>query len=78
VYYQAPPPAYYGPGPGYYAPPPAYYQPAPAPGVYFGAQSYGHSGPRLSDMQRRALDNCSLLAPHEQRRCRATVMSTTR
>jgi hypothetical protein len=34
--------------------------------------------PRLSDMQQRALDNCRLLAPAEQPRCRATVMSTVR
>ncbi len=34
--------------------------------------------PRLSDMQRRALQNCSLLHPAEQARCRATVMSTVR
>ncbi|MDH6590945.1 hypothetical protein M2165_000834 [Variovorax sp. TBS-050B] len=34
--------------------------------------------PRLSDMQQRALDNCNLLAPRDQPRCRATVMSTVR
>ena len=34
--------------------------------------------PRLSDMQQRALDNCWLLHPSEQARCRATVMSTVR
>ena len=34
--------------------------------------------PRLSDMQQRALDNCRLLQPSEQPRCRATVMSTVR
>jgi len=34
--------------------------------------------PRLSDMQQRALDNCFLLPPAEQPRCRATVMSTVR
>jgi hypothetical protein len=34
--------------------------------------------PRLSDMQQRALDNCALLAPRDQPRCRATVMSTVR
>jgi hypothetical protein len=34
--------------------------------------------PRLSDMQQRALNNCALLQPSEQPRCRATVMSTVR
>jgi hypothetical protein len=34
--------------------------------------------PRLSDMQQRALDNCRLLQPSEQPRCRATVLSTVR
>lgn len=34
--------------------------------------------PRLSDMQQRALDNCVLLQPSEQARCRATVLSTVR
>lgn len=34
--------------------------------------------PRLSDMQRRALDNCAMLARRDQPRCRATVMSTVR
>ncbi|VTU32187.1 hypothetical protein SRS16CHR_05035 [Variovorax sp. SRS16] len=34
--------------------------------------------PRLSDMQQRALDNCAMLAPRDQPRCRATVMSTVR
>lgn len=34
--------------------------------------------PRLSDMQQRALNNCNLLAPRDQPRCRATVMSTVR
>ena len=67
-------PVYYepAPAPAYVAPPPAYV-PGYASGYY--AQP---SRPRLSDMQQRALDNCSLLAPHEQRRCRATVMSTVR
>lgn len=37
-----------------------------------------HNQPRLSDMQQRALDNCVLLHPSEQARCRATVMSTVR
>ena len=75
VYYQpAPPPVYYGPPTGYYAPPPPAYVPAPGYGY---RQGYSEA-PRLSDMQRRALDNCALLAPHERPRCRATVMSTTR
>lgn len=34
--------------------------------------------PRLSDMQRRALENCAMLAPRDQPRCRATVWSTVR
>ncbi len=34
--------------------------------------------PNLSDMQRRALNNCVLLAPRDQPRCRATVLSTAR
>jgi RNA polymerase subunit RPABC4/transcription elongation factor Spt4 len=29
-------------------------------------------------MQERALNNCNLLAPRDQPRCRATVMSTVR
>jgi len=82
VYYQPAPPVYYQPAPPppVYYPPPAYYQPPP-PAYYRPAQPYYPQNierPRLSDMQRRALDNCSLLAPREQGRCRATVMSTTR
>ncbi|MDO9355985.1 MAG: hypothetical protein Q7T55_19965 [Solirubrobacteraceae bacterium] len=42
----------------------------------------GYSQPidrsRLSDMQQRALDNCAMLQPRDQPRCRATVMSTVR
>ncbi|MDM0011126.1 hypothetical protein QTH87_01625 [Variovorax sp. J22P168] len=90
--YVQPPPVYYAPAPGYYQPPPAYYPPPPpppsyyrpAPGYggpppYYGPQPrYQQAPPKLSDMQRRALDNCVLLAPREQPRCRATVMSTTR
>jgi len=34
--------------------------------------------PRLSDMQQRALNNCAMLLPRDQPRCRATVMSTVR
>lgn len=49
----------------YAAPPP------PPPPVY-------REPPKLSDMQQRALDNCVLLAPRDQPRCRATVMSTVR
>jgi hypothetical protein len=76
VYYQAPPPAYYRPPPPvYYDPPPAYY--APPPRSYHGGPP-PVARPRLSDMQQRALDNCVLLAPREQPRCRATVMSTVR
>jgi len=89
VYYQPAPPVYYQPAPpAYYAPPPppVYYRPAPGyypppPPVSYGPNYYQgqpQGRPRLSDMQQRALDNCSLLAPREQGRCRATVMSTTR
>ena len=50
-------------------------QPPPPPGR-------GYSQPidrsRLSDMQQRALDNCAMLQPRDQPRCRATVMSTVR
>ena len=51
-------------------PPPAYRQ--------WDGQQGGGEQPRLSDMQQRALDNCNLLAPRDQPRCRATVMSTVR
>ena len=90
VYYQPAPPVYYQPAPPvYYAPPPpVYYRPAPSyypPPVGYGPGPNHWQGgppqqgrPRLSDMQQRALDNCSLLAPREQGRCRATVYSTTR
>jgi hypothetical protein len=80
VYYQPPPPVYYQPAPPvYYQPaPPAYYQPAPPPHYRQAQPYYPAERPRLSDMQQRALDNCSLLAPREQGRCRATVLSTTR
>lgn len=61
-------PGYGGGGYGYNAPPPAYYQPPPAP-----------EGPRLSDNQKRAFQNCVMLPTHMDReRCRATVMSTVR
>jgi len=77
--YQAPPPVYQAPPPVYYQPaPPAYYQPAPPPHYRQAQPYYPAERPRLSDMQQRALDNCSLLAPREQGRCRATVLSTTR
>ena len=76
VYYQRPPPpVYYGPPPGYYAPPPEY-RPAPGYGYHRGYDAPPQRN--LSDMQRRALDNCALLAPQERPRCRATVMSTAR
>ena len=73
-------PVYEQPAPVYVNPPPVYYQPAPPP-HYRQAQPYypqPAERPRLSDMQQRALDNSSLLAPREQGRCRATVLSTTR
>lgn len=87
VYYQAEPPAYYPPPPAYYEPPPVYYRPPPPayyapPPVYHAPDRWRGpppaQRPRLSDMQQRALDNCVLLAPREQPRCRATVMSTVR
>ena len=54
-------------------------QPPPPPPVYrhWDAPPPAEQ-PRLSDMQQRALDNCNLLAPRDQPRCRATVMSTVR
>ncbi len=83
-YYQpAPPPVYYPPPQGYYAPPPppppVYYAPQPN---YYGGPPPGYQtrsqGPKLSDMQQRAMNNCALLQPRDQPRCRATVMSTAR
>ena len=64
---------YYHPAPRVYSQPapPAYYQPPP-PAYYRPAQPY------YPPAGQRALDNCSLLAPREQGRCRATVLSTTR
>lgn len=71
VYYQAPPTYYAPPAPAYYPPPAAYYPPPPQ-------YRQAPSKPRLSDMQQRALDNCSLLAPKDQHECRTRVMSTVR
>lgn len=83
VYYQPapPPPSYYAPQPGYYVQQPGYY--APAPGFRGRDRGDWHGQarteqPKLNDMQRRAMDNCSLLAYREQPRCRASVMSTVR
>jgi len=47
---------------------------------YDGGRNWQRGGPppRLSDMQRRALQNCALLQRRDQPRCRATVMSTVR
>jgi hypothetical protein len=78
AYYQPAPPVYYQAAPTYYAPPaPAYY---PPPAYYAPPPQYRQAPPkpRLSDMQRRALDNCSLLAQKDQHECRARVMSTVR
>lgn len=50
------------------------WQNAPSPGW----RAPPSSLPRLSDMQKRALDNCVLLQRSEQARCRATVLSTVR
>ncbi|MET3917688.1 hypothetical protein ABID97_004470 [Variovorax sp. OAS795] len=53
-------------------------QPPPPPAYRQWDGPQGGEQPRLSDMQQRALDNCNLLAPRDQPRCRATVMSTVR
>ncbi len=79
--YRAPPPVYYQQPapPTYYQQPPQYYGPQPGYGRRDDWQrGREYEQPRLSDMQRRALDNCSMLAWRDQRRCRATVMSTVR
>jgi len=82
VYYRPPPPTYYRPPPPvYYRPPPAYYEPPPQ--VYYDEPDYWQGSPsagqpKLSRMQQRALDNCVVLAPRDQPRCRATVLSTVR
>lgn len=87
VYYQPAPHGYYQPAPPVYVqpPPPVYYPSAPPryQERYYGEQNAWHRGrevpePRLSDMQQRAYDNCSMLARRDQPRCRATVMSTVR
>jgi len=89
AYYQpAPPPVYYPPPPAYYPPPPPAYYPPPPPAYYPQPHGYYRPGPpppvysqpapKLNNMQQRAMDNCALLAPRDQPRCRATVMSTTR
>ncbi|MEO5738114.1 MAG: hypothetical protein ABIQ82_11710 [Variovorax sp.] len=52
-------------------------QPPPPP-AYRQWQDQPREQPKLSDMQQRALDNCMMLAPRDQPRCRATVMSTVR
>ncbi len=49
------------------------------PNPYDQRRGYGYGEPpKLSDMQQRALDNCAMLAPRDQPRCRATVLSTVR
>lgn len=58
-------------------------QPPPPPPPGYGYQPaqprYAPQPERkLSDMQQRALDNCNMLAPRDQGRCRATVYSTVR
>ena len=88
VYRAPPPPVYYQPPPVYYQQPPTYYRPPPPPGYYQPGPGYverrdwrhdrGYEQPQLSDMQQRALNNCSMLAWRDQPRCRATVMSTVR
>ncbi|MGJ7494531.1 hypothetical protein ACSFA8_05610 [Variovorax sp. RT4R15] len=52
-------------------------QPPPPP-AHRQWQDQPREQPKLSDMQQRALDNCMMLAPRDQPRCRATVMSTVR
>ena len=72
-----------------YVPPPPRYErapyaegwrrePPPPPPPAYGWQPEPAQRPRLSDMQERALANCAMLAPRDQPRCRATVMSTVR
>lgn len=70
---------YEPPQPQYQEPPPAYGRPYEPPPPAYGRQwEEPRERPRLSDMQERALANCALLAPRDQPRCRATVMSTVR
>lgn len=55
-----------------------YGRPPPRP-YYEPEREAPREGPRLSDMQQRALDNCIVLPTRQDRaRCRATVMSTVR
>ncbi|MDQ0607482.1 hypothetical protein QFZ83_001653 [Variovorax sp. W1I1] len=56
-----------------------YGRPPPQPYYYEPEREAPREGPRLSDMQKRALDNCIVLPTrHDRARCRATVMSTVR
>lgn len=77
-YYQSAPPVYYVPAPAYNPPATVYYNSPPPASYRYGYGPAPAARPKLSDMQQRAMDNCILLAPRDQPRCRATVMSTTR
>ena len=56
-----------------------YYGRPPQQQPYYYEPEESREGPRLSDMQKRALDNCIVLPTRQDRaRCRATVMSTVR
>jgi len=56
-----------------------YYGRPPPQQPYYYEPEESREGPRLSDMQKRALDNCIVLPTRQDRaRCRATVMSTVR
>ena len=58
---------------------PRWQEPAPVYVPEYRQQpQYQQERPKLSDMQQRAMDNCNLLQPRDQPRCRATVMSTVR
>jgi hypothetical protein len=90
VYYP-PPPAYYAPSPMYPPPPmyvpraPRYLPPryGPPPRDYESGPIYPspyrpQPMPKLSRLQQRAFDNCTLLPLPDQAQCRALVLSTAR
>lgn len=72
--YQAP---VYQTAPGYYPQQNVYPQPNVYPGQV-GVVVGGQQQPHLNNYQKRALDNCALLPPGQQGRCRADVWSTVR
>ncbi|MBO9650086.1 MAG: hypothetical protein J7605_16385 [Variovorax sp.] len=67
-----------GPGQNWHQPPPPNWHQPPPPPNWHQPPPPRRNQPRLSDMQRRALENCNFLPPNEQPRCRATVWSTVR